>query len=140
MTFPARALLVAALAWGAFAFGAVYPWAYWPLAGVVGALSILSLQGAGVWRSLRLKLLIIALALFAVAAALQLVPVPFRWLALLSPRVHDVVATFDLGAGAYPDRHPLSIAPRLTLTGLALFVSFALLIIGSTRLLTTRGG
>ena len=30
--------MVAALAWGAFAFGAVYPWAYWPLgaAGVNG--------------------------------------------------------------------------------------------------------
>src|SRR5262245_56861568 len=32
LTRPARALLVAGIAWGAFAFGAVYPWAYWPLA------------------------------------------------------------------------------------------------------------
>ena len=28
---PPESLLIAALAWGAFAFGAVYPWVYWPL-------------------------------------------------------------------------------------------------------------
>jgi len=37
VTGPARALLVAGIAWGAFAFGAVYPWAYWPLAIAAGA-------------------------------------------------------------------------------------------------------
>ena len=31
-------LLVAAIAFGALAFGAVYPWAYWPLAIVCGGL------------------------------------------------------------------------------------------------------
>ena len=25
-------ILIAVVAWGALAFGAVYPWAYWPLA------------------------------------------------------------------------------------------------------------
>jgi O-antigen ligase len=132
-------LLIAALAWGAFAFGAVYPWAYWPLAGVVAALSILGLQGVAIRRSLHLKLLTAALTLFAAAAALQLVPLPSTWVELLSPRVHDVVANFDLGAGAHPDRHPLSIAPQLTVTGLALFASFSLLVVGAARLLTTRG-
>jgi O-antigen ligase len=133
-----QGLLVAAVAWGAFAFGAVYPWAYWPLAGTVGAVSLLSLWAISA-PSLHLGPLIVALTLFAVAAALQLVPVPSEWVAVLSPRAHDVVASLDLAAGAGPARYPLSIDPRLTVTGLALFVSFALLVVGSARLLTIRG-
>ena len=39
----AQALLVVALAWGAFAFGAVYPWAYWPLIAAVLTVSLIGL-------------------------------------------------------------------------------------------------
>jgi len=39
----AYGLLVAAISWGAFAFGAVYPWAYWPLAVVA---LIITMAGA----------------------------------------------------------------------------------------------
>ena len=43
MIFLARALLVAALAWGAFAFGAVYPWAYWPLVAAMVSVGVAGL-------------------------------------------------------------------------------------------------
>jgi O-antigen ligase len=79
------------------------------------------------------------LALFAGAVTLQLVPVPLAWLRTLSSQALDVVTTFDLTLGAHPGRHTLSIVPRLTATGLALFASFALLVIGSARLITIRG-
>src|SRR5207342_2246361 len=36
-------LLIAALAWGAFAFGAVYPSAYWPLAAAASTVGIAGL-------------------------------------------------------------------------------------------------
>jgi O-antigen ligase len=58
---------------------------------------------------------------------------------MLSPHSLEVVSTFDLAAGARPDRHALSIAPQRTATGLALFASFALLVIGTARLFTIRG-
>jgi putative inorganic carbon (HCO3(-)) transporter len=135
----AQGLLVAAIAWGAFAFGAVYPWAYWSLAGAVGAGSLLSLRCASSQPSLHLGPLIFVLMLFGLAVALQLVPVPFDWLRILSPRTLDVLRTYDLALGSQPDRHPLSLAPQLTAQGLTLFVSFALLVAGSARLATLRG-
>jgi putative inorganic carbon (HCO3(-)) transporter len=134
-----QGLIVVAIAWGAFAFGAVYPWGYWPLAGAAVAISMLTLRFASTERSLGLGPLAIVLALFALAVALQLVPIPFAWVRMLSPRSLDVVSTFDLAFGANPGRHPLSIAPQLTAKGLALFVSFALLVFGSARLVTVRG-
>jgi putative inorganic carbon (HCO3(-)) transporter len=134
-----QGLLIAAIAWGAFAFGAVYPWAYWPLAVAVVAVSILSRRVGPNLPSLQLGPLGIVLGLFAVAVVLQLVPVPYAWVRLLSPRSLDVVSSFDLGFGANSGRHPLSIAPQLTVRGLALFVSFALLVIGSARLTSFRG-
>ena len=147
VTQYAQALLVGTIAWGAFAFGSVYPWAYRPLAAgavAVGLSSLLAPQPATLpglpgLRALHLGLLVGALTLFAGAVALQLVPVPLAWLRTASSRALDVVTTFDLTLGAHPDRHTLSIAPRLTATGLALFASLALLVVGSARLITICG-
>jgi putative inorganic carbon (HCO3(-)) transporter len=143
----AQALLVGAIAWGAFAFGSVYPWAYGPLAVGVVVVAIVSLlvsppstpPGQPGLPTLHLAPLAGALALLAGAVALQLLPVPLAWLRTLSSHSLEVVTTFDLTLGAHPDRHTLSIAPRLTATGLALFGSFALLGVGSARLITIRG-
>ena len=63
--------------WGALAFGAVYPWAYWPLAALLVAAGLAALAVAsranidGTSRELKL-------ALFGIGAAiaLQIVPVP----------------------------------------------------------------
>jgi putative inorganic carbon (HCO3(-)) transporter len=145
----AQALLVGTIAWGAFAFGSVYPWAYEPLAAGAVAVAIASLvvpapppsppPGLPGLRVLHLGPLAGWLAVFAVAVALQLVPLPLAWLRTLSSHALDVVTAFDLTLGAHPDRHALSIAPRLTATGLALFAAFALLAVGSARLITIRG-
>jgi putative inorganic carbon (HCO3(-)) transporter len=134
-----QALLIACIAWGAFAFGAVYPWAYWSLAAAVVAVSILSLRRTARRSSLHLAPLVTVLALFALAVALQLVPVPLAWLRTLSPRSLDVVSTFDLALVTQQDRHAISVAPQLTVRGLALFATFALLVFGSARLTTDRG-
>jgi putative inorganic carbon (HCO3(-)) transporter len=129
---------VVAIAWGAFAFGGVYPWAYWPLVAAMlgGALLSFVAMPATALPSLRLGPLIGALLLFAAAAALQLVPLPFEWLESASPHTPGLVRQLDLTLGA---RHPLSIAPPRTALGLALFASFAVLVVGTARLTTMRG-
>jgi putative inorganic carbon (HCO3(-)) transporter len=141
LSSSAQALLVAAIAWGAFAFGAVYPWAYWPLVAVILAVGLLSFlaASAAALRPLHLGPLTGALLLFAAAAALQLVPLPFEWLGRASPQAPGLVRALDLSLGAQPARHPLSIAPGLTAIGLMLFASFALLVLGTARLSTLRG-
>jgi O-antigen ligase len=140
----ALAVLIAAVVWGAFAFGAVYPWAYWPLAacaiavGVTGVL--LPSRGGCAAKVPGLPLIAGAFAAFLIAGALQMVPVPLAQLARLSPETSSVLARLDLGfvAGG-PARHALSIAPGRTWVALALFASFALLVLGSARLLSIRG-
>ncbi|MQA30973.1 MAG: hypothetical protein GEU82_14260 [Luteitalea sp.] len=134
-----QALVIAAIAWGAFAFGGVYPWAYWPLAAAAVLAGMLGIVAASERGSLELGPLTLALALFAAAVALQLVPVPSDYLRTVSAPTLEVVSTFDLSSHGSPERHALSIAPRLTATALALFVSFSLLVVGSARLVTVRG-
>ena len=87
LTGPARALLVAGIAWGAFAFGAVYPWAYWPLAIAAAAVALAGLvtPAAVGWRTLDLTAVTLALAIFLVAAAAQLVPLPAATIEAISP-------------------------------------------------------
>lgn len=138
LSWYVQALLIAAIVWGAFAFGAVYPWAYWPLAAAASTVAMLTLP-ASFAPSLHLKPLGLALALFAMATTFQLVPLPAEWLRSLSSRSLDVVTAFDLAAGAHPSRHAISIVPRLTATGLFLFASFSLLVLGSARLISLRG-
>jgi putative inorganic carbon (HCO3(-)) transporter len=142
----AEALLVGTIAWGAFAFGSVYPWAYRPLAASVVIVALASLLApaappASLQRlpALHLGRLAAGLALVAGVVAVQLVPVPLAWLRIVSSHAVEVVRVYDMTLSAHPDRHALSIAPRLTATGLALFGSFALLVVGSARLITIRG-
>lgn len=133
--------LVAALAWGAFAFGAVYAWAYWPLAIAVTIVAVTALlaRAPAESRPALPRWLAGGLVLFGAAAAVQLVPIPSAWLHRLSPHTAAVVNAFELTAASHPERHALSIAPPLTATALALFVPFALLVIGSARLAAMRG-
>jgi len=142
MTFPARALLVAALAWGAFAFGAVYPWAYWPL--VVATVSVgvagLAVRVSATRPSLGLTGLALGFCTFLVAGCLQLAPMPLVLISRISPETVRVIRQLDFAvASGLLDRHPLSIAPALTLTSLILFVSNAILLFGCARLFSTRG-
>src|SRR5689334_5065058 len=85
-TLVHRALLVgcvAAIAWGAFAFGAVYRWAYTPLAAGCAAIGVVALV---VERRGRPPLLALGIGLMAILAAiaLQLVPLPLPTLVRVS--------------------------------------------------------
>jgi len=138
----AEGLLLLTIAWGAFAFGGVYPWAYWPLAavsGIIAALSITALRDsrrhvAPDWRVSG------SLALFAVAACVQLVPIPLRTLGVAAPETLRVLQEMNpaVAAGTL-DTHPLSIAPTSTVVGLCLFVAVATLMLASAAVFSLRG-
>ncbi|HYU79178.1 MAG TPA: O-antigen ligase family protein [Vicinamibacterales bacterium] len=132
MTVWSERLLVAALAWGALAFGAVYPWAYWPLAVVCAAVGIHAIVVTKAWSDARTRTLALALGAVAAAIAVQLVALP-RWaLERLSPGVESFLReyqVFYLPASV----HPLSIAPSQTTVALALFFAFGVLLVGLTR-------
>jgi hypothetical protein len=125
-------LLVTTLAWGALAFGAVYPWAYWPLAISSATLGLWACVTTKAWLDPRAKTLVIALGATALAIGVQLVALPYSVLAWLSPGVDTFLRRFAVGY--HPaSLHPLSIDPASTAITLALFVSFALLLVGGMR-------
>jgi O-antigen ligase len=145
--FSALVLLV--LAWGGFAFGAVYDWAYVPLfwaAAAVGALGWIAPGAAG--KPKAPWAIVGVVALVAGLAGLQLVPLSPAALARVSPGADRFLSRYDL-AYAYvrsgPDvasagasaraayRHPLSIDPAGTRGGLAALGAFALLLTGVSR-------
>jgi hypothetical protein len=134
LTGPARALLVAGIAWGAFAFGAVYPWAYWPLAIAAAAVALVGLAAPAAigWRTLDLTAVTLALAIFLVAAAAQLVPLPAATVHTISPETPSIVAQLDLTAQLDPaSARPLTIDPARTRRGLVVVASLAALIVGA---------
>jgi len=148
-------LIVVALAWGVFAFGAPYPWAYWPLVGVSAVVGIAGLVGRPKGLPYRSWPVAAGLALVVVAVLLQLVPLPMDVLVRVSPAVDPYLQKTDLayaaaalgGAEAPPLRrgdarggggisvwHPLSIRPDRTWLGLAFLASFGVLTLGAARL------
>ncbi len=139
------ACTVALVAWGVFAFGAVYPWAYGPLAVgsvLVGLLGLFT-GSRPVWTSNRW--LLVALAGIAAVAGLQLVPLPLDWLARISPGTVAYLARYDLRYSVIVDpfgevtsalRHAISIAPAKTGLFIQLFIAAALLLAGLLRTLT----
>lgn len=145
--FPTSAVLL--LAWGAFAFGAEYAWAYAPL--LVWAVMV-ALLGWLASRGTRFPSRALAAALAAVflAACLQLVPLPRRMVTTFSPaslavdyRALYAKATMqsveETDQRAPSARVVLSIAPSRTALGLAFLGGFALLLVGSTRGLARVG-
>jgi len=80
-----------------------------------------------------------AFALFAIAVAAQLVPLPLSWVAALSPRSPGLLGQLypAIAAGAL-NRHALSIWPEATIVGLTLFAANALMVVGCARLFTIR--
>ncbi len=134
MTAISERLLTAALAWGALTFGAVYSWAYWPLAVVCATLGIAAIRRTRAFRDERLRHLGLALAAVCAAVALQLVALPYAVVAHVSPGFDRFFREYSI---AYPPAslHPLSIDPRSTLIVLMLLVAFSLLLIGLTSVL-----
>jgi O-antigen ligase len=150
----AMALLVTAVStvvWGTLSFGAVYPWAYRPLALMCAATGLLALAFKG-RRDVFTPALALWCAAVAITVALQLVPLPRGLLAMVSPgtdrflneydlayRASGLMTTGSAGFGVAP-RWPISLSPPATLIGLSLFVSFALFMLGLVRVLSTTGG
>jgi len=123
------------IAWGAFAFGAVYPWAYWPLFAATAAIGILHLKGDRSAAPVNTAVAG-AFAVVAAAVALQLVPLPQAVIAVVSPATDALLRQQDLGyASGLFTWHPLSIDPHSTRIALAAFVSSSLLAVGLARVL-----
>ena len=137
----AHVVLVAAVAWGAGAFGAVYPWAYWPLIGASFVVAAGVLTGR---RRVRFntaeQCLAAALALFAVAGLVQVVPIPLTMLGALTPHTVDALVRLNPAVASHAlQTHASSIAPYHTLIGLALFAGFATMVFTCTVLFSARG-
>jgi O-antigen ligase len=140
MATRAQALALTAVCWGALAFGGAYPWAFWPLAclalasGTLGIAASRELPAAATSR-----MLIAALSLVAVALAFQLVPLPLSWLRSISPGALDLLEKTDFSYGAGLMRfHPLSVDPAASAAALALFVCFAVLLVGASRAMSAE--
>ena len=138
----AEGLLLLAIAWGAFAFGAVYAWAYWPLvivSGIIAALTVTATAGSRchVMPDGRVSA---ALGLFALATCVQLVPIPLRTLGVAAPETLRLLQQMNpaVAAGTL-NSHPLSIAPTSTVVGLCLFAGGAALMLSSAAVFSLRG-
>jgi hypothetical protein len=125
-------LLMTTLAWGVLSFGAVYPWAYWPLAIAAAGLGVWGLVATRAWRDGRVRSVARVLGAVAVAILLQILAIPTGWVVRWSPGVDRLLASYQLGY--QPGSHQsLSIAPERTTVALLLFVAFALLLVGLMR-------
>jgi O-antigen ligase len=137
----AQLLPLGAVAWGALAFGGVYPWAYWPLAAaclVSGCLAYVAGRGAridGIGGWFKLVLLAVAAAILV-----QCIPLPVGKLSAFSPHTLDLVRNLNPAfAAGLMSRHPISVWPKDTLVAFAIYSSLALLLVGMARLLSMTG-
>src|SRR6478672_9152899 len=85
---------VATVVWGALAFGAVYPWAYVPLAAASALIGVTALVVERHGRP-RITNLVIALSAIALAISLQIVPLPRVILDTVSPGTNAFLHEFD---------------------------------------------
>ena len=152
------AAVVLLVAWGALAFGSVYPWAFTPLLAGCALTGVVALVIHRTRHRTRVlpsatRAAFLALALVLSAGAAQVIPLPPGVIEVLSPKTDAFLRTYDLGyvfgtpsepsdEGAEqssPSWHPLSLAPRQTLIGLALLAAFTLLLVGLTTALSGSG-
>jgi O-antigen ligase len=124
--------LIATIAWGALAFGAVYPWAYWPLAIASAGLGLWGIFDTRAWADPRTRHLGIAVIAIAFAIFLQIVALPDDWVATLSPGVGHFLSEYQLGYRA-TGSHALSLDPESTAIAFGLFCAFGLLLVGLVR-------
>lgn len=117
------------LAWGTFAFGSVYPWAYVPLlisCALVGALGlIIGRQSSAISRN---AAFVGALGAIFVAALLQLLPLPQALLAALSPAADPFARASDPAASGV--WRPLSIYPVATIRSLLMLAALLVFFLG----------
>ncbi len=125
--------LIAILAWGVLTFGAVYPWAYWPLIAGCAAVGAYGVLGDAAWRDPRLARLGLALLALCLAIVVQIIALPAWLTGAISPGLDAFFA--QLRVGYHPATlQTLSIDPAATRVVLAEVVALALLVIGVARL------
>jgi len=124
--------IVALLAWGVLMFGAVYPWAYWPLfagATVIGLHGTLRGQA---WRDPRLRRLLIVVGWLIVAVSVQVVALPSWLVATVSPGAERFLRAFRVGY--HPaELRTLSLDPAATVVVLVEAGSLGVLLVGLAR-------
>ena len=128
------------VAWGAFAFGAVYPWAYWPLALLCGGAGIAGLYTrSGLQLPAEGRPLAVALAGIVAAAVVQIVPLPAGLLGASSPRRLELLKQLDLRfALGLANTHGISLDPAATIRAVILYIALGLLMLGLARSLSER--
>jgi O-antigen ligase len=133
--------VVGAIAWGTFAFGAVYRWAYTPLAiacASIGATALVAYRKSGP----PIGALAAALTAVATGVALQLIPLPAGVFLRISPAADAFLSSYDFAyrmRSANSVEHAISIAPDQTALGLTLFLALALFLMGTVLVLSARG-
>ncbi len=124
--------LLLLVAWGALAFGAVYPWAYIPLfAGC--AIAGVAMLPAGRGRVDVDRTLARSLAVLLVAILLQLVPLPRRVIEWSTPSTDALLQEHEVGYAVITPAHGLSISPKDTIVGLMAASALAIFLIGVVR-------
>ena len=126
--------VVLTLAWGVFAFGSPWAWAYGPLlvaSATLGAAGLILGSGPLPW------LVTTGLLLIGFAASLQLLPLSIQMVERLSPNAIAIHHIYQLPlAGNLTDRLTLSIDPSRTRLGLGFLSAFGLLLLGTARMLS----
>jgi uncharacterized membrane protein len=130
-------LIVGAIAWGAFAFGAVYGWAFTPL--LIAAVVVAALSCAIDTHRAFNRPVAVCLVAVAAAIAVQLLPVTQPTRRAVSPASERILQRYDLSyMNSAPARRALSIDPHSTWRSLAFLGSFGLLLVALSRILTGR--
>ena len=127
---------VAIVAWGALAFGAVYPWAYTPLLVACAVTGLLGLFERGRRMPRASRRILFGLLAVGAAAALQLVPLSPSLLETISPATAAFLGNYDLRYAVEPFAHPLSLKPALTMRGLVILAALTLFLAGLARSLS----
>jgi hypothetical protein len=159
LPFVDRALLVGwwlLIAWGALAFGAVYPWAYTPLfaaAAIVGGLAHWRGRHSGPIPT-AVRLVVVLLLIVGIGAAAQLVPLSRDTRLKFSPASDAFLSQVDVAYAAAVmareqgfdnalvstlDHRPLSIDPGSTRRALLMFGCLLVLFLGTVKWLGKVG-
>jgi fatty acid desaturase len=146
-------LLVAVVAWGVLAFGAVYPWAYWPLLGGAVLVGVIAFGVAVPVDPMPRPILpiLIALVFIAGVALVQTVPLPAAVRTALSPGTEPFLRSTDVqytaaaaleeqgATSASAPRRPLSLNAAATNRAVALLAGFTVLLAGLNRYFGRHG-
>jgi len=128
-----------ALAWSALAFGAVYPWAYWPLLACMACVGAVGLVSARRQILSTDRGMLIAFIAVAAPLVVQLVPLPREALLTFTPATDDVLQRLSIAYAAAPGFHPISLDPAATLLALAFFLCTGVFVFGLAGAISRHG-